>query len=361
MIAATGPCTLLWLCIPFAIPSAKSRTTISFALRSRSSHEIPFPRMEKNRKSRFPVSSPNTGIFSKNLDCRRVLLRNSYDPDLRAVLELASDEELLEIEEILFGRSYFSPLLKSFTVKSNMDYGIYMDHIEQRDYFIDQLESRFLFLAADAHSTIRGWRPSYRNILLRVRKKLHVPCSGKLSTVDLEVQIYLHLLKEYSRNNSFHFPWDSNGQDKLVVGLSSWKVHTFAALKSRENDVKQMVLKGSGIYTLRKMYQSVAMKLSGKLMREAANYHIKHEIIKKGGQLAAISLDSRAALLAARSGYVCAVSRYFGFRSLIMLLGPVLWGTLLADVMKQMLGTDYARILRAIYAFTQIRLLRTHG
>ncbi|KMZ76175.1 hypothetical protein ZOSMA_105G00020 [Zostera marina] len=45
------------------------------------------------------------------------------------------------------------------------------------------------------------------------------------------------------RNNSFHFPWESKGQDKLVVGLSSWKVHTFAALKSIENDVKQIVLK----------------------------------------------------------------------------------------------------------------------
>lgn len=31
-----------------------------------------------------------------------------------------------------------------------------------------------------------------------------------------------------------------------------------------------------------------------------------------------------------------------------------LWGTLLADVVIQMLGTDYARILRAIYAIAQV-------
>lgn len=31
-----------------------------------------------------------------------------------------------------------------------------------------------------------------------------------------------------------------------------------------------------------------------------------------------------------------------------------LWGTLLADVVIQMLGTDYARIVRAIYAFAQV-------
>lgn len=32
-----------------------------------------------------------------------------------------------------------------------------------------------------------------------------------------------------------------------------------------------------------------------------------------------------------------------------------MWGTLMADVVIQMLGTDYARILRAIYAFAQVQ------
>lgn len=34
-----------------------------------------------------------------------------------------------------------------------------------------------------------------------------------------------------------------------------------------------------------------------------------------------------------------------------------MWGTLLADVVIQMLGTDYARIVRAIYAFAQVWIL----
>lgn len=33
-----------------------------------------------------------------------------------------------------------------------------------------------------------------------------------------------------------------------------------------------------------------------------------------------------------------------------------MWGTLLADAVIQMLGTDYARILRAIYAFAQVKM-----
>lgn len=38
-----------------------------------------------------------------------------------------------------------------------------------------------------------------------------------------------------------------------------------------------------------------------------------------------------------------------------------LWGTFLADVVIQMLGTDYARILRAIYAFAQVKVFSYHS
>lgn len=34
-----------------------------------------------------------------------------------------------------------------------------------------------------------------------------------------------------------------------------------------------------------------------------------------------------------------------------------LWGTFLADVVIQMLGTDYARVLRAIYAFAEVSFI----
>lgn len=71
------------------------------------------------------------------------------------------------------------------------------------DIFVDII--RFIIYArAVSYFTLcfffsRGWKPSYRNVLLGVRKKLGVPCSSKLSTQDLEVEIFLHLLQEYSR------------------------------------------------------------------------------------------------------------------------------------------------------------------
>lgn len=118
-------------------------------------------------------------------------------------------------------------MLKSVATRPDADYVLDIDDFEERQIFIEHLESRFLYLAADARavlrsvmfflytlmsalrnslpsfvllpSSCRGWRPSYRSVLLGVRRKLGVPCSGKLSTEDLEVEIFLHLLKEYSR------------------------------------------------------------------------------------------------------------------------------------------------------------------
>uniref|UniRef100_A0A0D9XEB6 Uncharacterized protein n=1 Tax=Leersia perrieri TaxID=77586 RepID=A0A0D9XEB6_9ORYZ len=272
------------------------------------------------------------------------------DPELRMVLELATEEELMEFEEILYGTSYFSPLLKSIAKRPNSDYINDLDDIEERDIFISKLESRFLYLAADARSIIRGSRPSYRNVLLGVRRELGVRCSSKLCTADLEAEIFLHLLDEYSSRQKGPdlFPWNKQKSPKenSNLGVNKWMVLTDSAWKIGAKGLESAFLK-------------LAKRLSGKLLTEAGKYEIKKELLKQGGRLAAANLESRAGLLAARQGLARAASRYVGLRSIMTFLGPIMWGTLLADIVIQMLGTDYARIVQAIYAFAQIRLTRT--
>ena len=51
--------------------------------------------------------------------------------------------------------SYFSPLLKSIARRGDIDYAMIEEDLEEREDFISSLESRFLFLAADARSTLR--------------------------------------------------------------------------------------------------------------------------------------------------------------------------------------------------------------
>jgi hypothetical protein len=46
--------------------------------------------------------------------------------------------------------------------------------------------------------------------------------------------------------------------------------------------------------------------------------------------------------------------------SIMHLMLHRMWGTLLADTVIQMLGTDYARIVQAIYAFAQVNLTLFH-
>lgn len=291
---------------------------------------------------------------------------SARDPELRSVLELATDSELYEVEEILFGPSYFSPLLKSIAKRDEVDCIMIGEDLEEREDYISRLESRFLFLAADARSTLRGWRPSYRNVLLEVRKKLKLPCSAKLSAEDLEVEIFLHLVQEYSseetggNSSSKCSSKNSVGSNNLELGLSQWKVQKLTALGIGAAELRSTILKGGGILTLEKLLESLGGRLSGKMLTEATKYHMKKELIKKGGQLAAVNLESGVAMIAAKQGLKAAAARYLGLRSLTQLLGPMMWGTLLADIFIQMLGTDYARILRAIYAFAQIRIYRSH-
>ncbi|KAL3824929.1 hypothetical protein ACJIZ3_020958 [Penstemon smallii] len=351
------------------------------------SYHLPIHPVQFFHHHNLPFSSPHTfPFFGKSsrsnishVPVSRVLLRpplasisthsyegfesSAYDPELRSVLQLATDSELYELERILFGPSYFSPLLKSVTKRADVDHIMIGEDPDEREDFISTLESRFLFLAADARSTLRGWRPSYRNVLLGVRKKLNIPCSAKLSAEDLEVEIFLHLLHEYSSEETGSFSSSRGNPDvsnNLEVGLSQWKVQKLAALRIGATELRPMILKGGGMLTLEKTFEFLGGRLTGKMVSEAAKYQMKKEFMKKGGHLAAINLESGAALLAAKQGLKVAATRYLGLRSIVQLLGPMMWGTLLADVVIQMLGTDYARILRAIYAFAQIRIYRSH-
>ncbi|EPS63871.1 hypothetical protein M569_10911, partial [Genlisea aurea] len=245
--------------------------------------------------------------------------RIAYDPELRSVLELATDSELYELESILFGTSYFSPLLKSIGKRADLDHIMIGEDLDERQCFISMLESRFLYLAADARSILRGWRPSYRNVLLGVRKKLNVQCSAKLSVEDLEAEIFLHLLREYSSGD---FSKSKDGSNVLELGLSHWKVQKLAALGIGASEFQSMVLKGGGMLTVEKLLELLGGKVSGKMFTEAAEYRIRKQILEKGGQLASVNLESGAALAAARQGLNAATARYLGLKCVSQLLGP---------------------------------------
>ena len=50
-----------------------------------------------------------------------------------------------------------------------------------------------------------------------------------------------------------------------------------------------------------------------------------------------------------------AAARYGAARSALGLLGPLAWAWLGADLMLRALGTDYCRVVRAVFALAQVR------
>lgn len=45
----------------------------------------------------------------------------------------------------------------------------------------------------------------------------------------------------------------------------------------------------------------------------------------------------------------------------LSLLGPIMWTLFGLDLLMKSLGTDYARVVKAVFSLGQIRLLKTYG
>ena len=109
--------------------------------------------------------------------------------ELRGALELATEEELQQLTELLFSRR-FNPL-DYFNTPQPID-------VQSRDHeaWLDALEQRFRYLAADGLTVLRGrtHQVSYRQALIQVCRYLKISYSKNLSTTDLEAEIFLFLL-----------------------------------------------------------------------------------------------------------------------------------------------------------------------
>lgn len=57
---------------------------------------------------------------------------------------------------------------------------------------------------------------------------------------------------------------------------------------------------------------------------------------------------------AAGRGVVAASARYAALRGALSLLGPLMWGALAADLALRAIGTDYARVVRAVFVLAQV-------
>jgi hypothetical protein len=121
---------------------------------------------------------------------------------------------------------------------------------------------------------------------------------------------------------------------------------------------------GSAV-TVSAVGRQAAEKMAAQLMRS----HIQWQsaaaaaaaAARAGGAAAGGAAAREAALAAAQKGLTSAAARYGALRGAMAFVGPVMWGWLAVDLGLMAIGTDYARIIRAVFVLAQARLLRTHG
>lgn len=271
--------------------------------------------------------------------------------ELRAGLALATEEELRQITQILFHRR-FNPL----------DYWQTPEPIsiqsQDLDLWLDSLDQRFRYLAADGMTVLRGrtQEVSYREILIKVCHYLKIPYSQRMKATEIEAEIFLHLISKAWNK----LPLQEQKSLQAQVGNSLAKAHPPEPLPVHlQHSPLKIFIKGSGIVALSTVLKSWLLKhIAQQFAIHFATYQATRTALIKGGTTAVAGLSNQLALQAAKKGMVTNAARYGAARGVFSLLGPIVWGYFVADLGWRAIATNYGRVIPIIFTLAQIRLIR---
>ncbi|WP_250125384.1 YaaW family protein [Chroococcidiopsis sp. CCMEE 29] len=270
--------------------------------------------------------------------------------ELRAALELATEEELQQLTQILFRRK-FNPL----------DYVHTPEPIDiqsqDRQAWLDALEQRFRYLAADGMTVLRGRteQVTYRQALIQVCRYLKIPYSNKLATTDLEAEVFLNLLgRAWKKLPALE-------QQKLTVRVQQAlaKSESQPLPLAVQRDPLALLVKGGSALAVSSILGPILLQqIARQFAVHFASYQVAQGALIQGGAAAATQFQSHLALQTARRGMALNAARYGAARGAFTLLGPVLWTWFFADLGWRAIATNYGRIIPTIFALAQIRLTR---
>ena len=271
--------------------------------------------------------------------------------ELRAGLALATEEELQQITQILFHRR-FNPLDYWQTPEP-----IYIQS-QNWDVWLDSLESRFRYIAADGMTVLRGRTEevSYREILVKVCHYLKIPYSVNMTATDIEAEIFLHLVSK---------AWDklpSQEQNSLQtqIGNALATAHPPEPLpvQLQHNPLKTLI-KGGGVVAVSTVLKSWLLKhIAKQFAIHFTTYQAAKTAIIRGGTTAVAGLSNQLALQTAKKGMAVNAARYGATRGVFSLLGPIVWGYFVADLGWKAIATNYSRVIPIVFTLAQIRLIR---
>nr|WP_028954189.1 YaaW family protein [Synechocystis sp. PCC 7509] len=271
--------------------------------------------------------------------------------EMRSALELATEDELQQLTELLFCRR-FNPL----------DYVHTPQPIDiqsrDREAWLDAIEQRFRYLAADGITVLRGHtdRVTYRTAIIQVCRYLKIPYSNNLATTDLEAEVFLNLLGKAWKQ----LPQSDRSQLTTKVQKSLAKCELSEPLPlAVQRDPLALLVKGGSAIAVSSIIQPILLQqIARQFALQFASYQVAKEALIQGGTAAAMQLQSQLLLQGARQGMTMTAARYGAVRGIFACMGPVLWTWFFADLGWRSISTNYGRIIPIIFALAQIRLTR---
>ena len=270
--------------------------------------------------------------------------------DFRTALELATEEELQDLTQLLF-QPRFNPL----------DYLNTPHPIEiqshDRQRWLEAIETRFCYLAADGVTVLRGQtrRISYRDVLIQICHYLHVTYSDTANTVDIEADIFLHLLGQAWKR----LPNSDRAAltQRIQTALAQSDYAQPLPLLVQRDPVRWLLGGGSAIAVSSVIKPLVLNQIARQFAMQFARHQLAKESLK-GGAAAATQFQGFVAMQMARRGMAMNTARYATTRTVFAALSPLLWAWLFADIGWRAIATNYGRIIPAVFALAQIRLTR---
>ena len=269
--------------------------------------------------------------------------------ELRSALELATEEELQQITQILF-QPRFNPLDYWQTPQPIV--------IQSQNWhaWIDSVDQRFRYLAADGLTVLRGGSAnlSYREILIEVCLYLKIPFSAQMDTTEIEAEIFLSLVS----NTWKKLPIAEKNSLQLKVSKALAQEKSPAPLPVQiQHNPLNILVKGSSLIAVNSLVKKWLLR---HIAKQFSIHFAKHQaakaVIAKGSALAIV--QSKFALNAAKKGMATNLARYGATRTVLGLMSSVMWGWLIADLGWKAIATNYSRIVPIIFTLAQIRLTR---
>lgn len=272
--------------------------------------------------------------------------------EFRTALELATDDELRELTDILF-RPKFNPL----------DYVNAPDPIElqsqDREDWLDAIDDRFRFLAADGITVLRRktGQVTYRQVLIQVCRYMKLPYMGGMSTTDLEAEIFLSLLNRAWKQLPV------SEQTALTKRIQNSLIETSFAEElplSLQKNPMSLVVKGGSALAVNTVVQPLLLEhIARQFALHFVRYEMAQQAIAQGSIAAAGQIQTQVSMQLAKRGMTMATARYGATRVAFAFMGSALWAWFLADLGWRAIATNYGRVIPTIFALAQIRLTRS--